>query len=240
MNAIELSIGWFEGESLWNYLFGLTTLRFYVSHDAPWFIAALIPLYLLAPLLYRLIKAFQWKATILLIGVLYLTLTIPPMFNSEILNNVITNVQFVTIRATSFVLGMGLAQAIKNKTEVSIWWFVTLSFLGVVVVALTHHLVYGYIWFTLPLLFALSKLVEYCGKWVSVCTKFIGKISLESYLLNGFLPKVIITVFATYGIVSINNVIPYVAACLLGCSIGYLFHLLSDKLLGIVSNQRLR
>lgn len=237
LNAIEYGMGMYKGLDIWNYLLGLTTLRFYVSHDAPWFIAALLPLYLLAPLFYRLIRKYRWKATLLMIGMLYATLLIPSFFSSDLLNNVISNIQFVTVRATCFVMGMGMGQAIKEKKTINLMWILLLAVNGLLIVALTRHLVYGYFFFTLPLLLLSCWLVEHSGDLLSKSTGFMGKISLESYLLNGSLPKMAIVLFTVLGLSIGNNVFPYLIACILGCALGFTFHIFSSKLINAITKQ---
>ena len=235
LNAIEYGMGMYKGLDIWNYLLGLTTLRFYVSHDAPWFIAALLPLYLLAPLFYRLIRKYRWKATILMLGMLYATLLIPSSFSSDLLNSVISNIQFVTVRATCFVMGMGMGQAIKEKKTINLMWILLLAVNGLLVVLLTRHLVYGYFFFTLPLLGLFCWLIEHGGDLLSKSTGFMGKISLESYLLNGSLPKMAIFLFTVFGLRTGNNVIPYLIACILGCALGFTFHIFSSKLINAIT-----
>lgn len=237
LNAIEYEMGMYKGQDIWNYLFGLTTLRFYVSHDAPWFIAALLPLYLLAPLFYRLIRKYRWKATILMIGMLYATLLIPSSFSSDLLNSVISNIQFVTVRATCFIMGMGMGQAIKEKKTINLLWILLLAANGLLIVLLTRHLVYGYFFFTLLLLVLFCWLIEHGGDLLSKSTRFMGKISLESYLLNGILPKMVIFLFAVFGLSTGNNVIPYWIACILGCALGFSFHIFSSKLIIAITNK---
>ena len=237
LNAIEYGMGMYKGLDIWNYLLGLTTLRFYVSHDAPWFIAALLPLYLLAPLFYRLIRKYRWKATLLMIGMLYATLLIPSFFSSDLLNNVISNIQFVTVRATCFVMGMGMGQAIKEKKTINLLCILLLAVNGLLVVLLTRHLVYGYFFFTLPLLGLFCWLIEHGGDLLSKSTRFMGKISLESYLLNGILPKMVIFLFSVFGLRMGNNIIPYLMSCILGCALGFTFYVFSSKLINAITKQ---
>ena len=237
LNAIEYGMGMYKGLDIWNYLLGLTTLRFYVSHDAPWFIAALLPLYLLAPLFYRLIRKYRWKATILMIGMLYATLLIPSSFSSDLLNSVISNIQFVTVRATCFVMGMGMGQAIKEKKTINLLWILLLAVNGLLIVALTRHLVYGYFFFTLPLLVLFCWLIEHGGDWLSKSVRFMGEISLESYLLNGILPKMVIFLFSVFGLRMGNNIIPYLMSCILGCALGFTFYVFSSKLINAITKQ---
>ena len=152
------------------------------------------------------------------------------------LNNVISNIQFVTVRATCFVLGMGMGQAVKEKKKINLLWILLLTVVGLFAVALTRHLVYGYFFFTLPLLVVFCKLVEHSGDRLRISAGFMGKISLESYLLNGVLPKMIIVIFTALRLCTYKNIIPYLIACLLGCVIGYAFHIISSKLIRVTTN----
>ena len=228
---IQFAFGKQLENGIWNYLFGLSSLRFYVSHDAAWFIAALIPLYLLAPLFYNLIKEFQWKAAILLVLILYLSLLVPTSFRSEMLNKVIENIQFVTIRSTCFVMGMALGQSVKENKQISMWWLIGLTITGIIMIGITRHLVYGYLFFTLPLLFAFLYIIKISRMEVIIFASFMGMISLESYILNGVLPKMMATVMITLGWQTLGGIIPYVVACLLSMPLGYGFYKISDKIL---------
>ena len=234
LHAIEYLMNIHPNQSVGNYLFGLSTLRFYVSHNAPWFIAALIPLYLLAPWFYRLIKTKRWKATVLLIVIMYLLLLFPSSFESSIANEVIDNIQFVVVRATCFVLGMGFGQAVKDQVKISAWWLVIMIIAGIMAMIVTHRLVYSYFFLTLPLIYFFCWMIKRCGEWFKLCAGFMGKISLESYLINSILPKILIIMFAKFGLESGGNVIPYLMACVLGCAIGYIFHAISDKLIHVL------
>lgn len=57
--------------------------------------------------------------------------------------------------------------------------------------------------------------------------QIMGKISLESYILNGVLPKLVVAVFVVLNLPSIGNIIPYIIACLVSIPIGYGFHKIS-------------
>ena len=130
IEIIQFVLGKQLEDGIWNYLFGISSLRFYVSHDAPWFIAALIPLYLFAPWFYRLIKKYKWKAVIALVVLHYVILFIPPEFASELANNVIKNIQFVAVRATCFILGMALGHYVKEGKNISIKWLIYAVIMG--------------------------------------------------------------------------------------------------------------
>ena len=60
---------------------------------------------------------------------------------------------------------------------------------------------------------------------------FMGKISLESYLLNGTLPKIMIMGFISLHMSTLNNIIPYIFACGIGVLLSYIFHNVSSKII---------
>ncbi len=235
IEIIQFVLGKQLEDGIWNYLFGISSLRFYVSHDAPWFIAALIPLYLFAPWFYRLIKKYKWKAVIALVVLHYVILFIPPEFASELANNVIKNIQFVAVRATCFILGMALGHYVKEGKNISIKWLIYAVIMGGAIIAITSHLVYGYFFFTLPLLYILCYVLKKSGEPLKHFSHFMGKISLESYILNGALPKMIITGFVTLNLPTINNVIPYAISCVVGTLLAYIFHKISNKIINSIS-----
>lgn len=231
IELIQFALGKHLKNGIWNYIFGLSSLRFYVSHDAAWFIAALIPLYLFAPWFYRLINKYRWMASILLIITHYIILFIPSKCSSDLINNIIDNIQFVAVRATCFILGMSLGKYIQKGEAISVWWLIGSFIMGLIIIVITQHLVYGYFFFTLPLLIVVCLVFQRCGKWLKNFSCFMGKISLESYILNGSLPQLIISAFVAMKIPTAYNIFPYIIACILGTFLAYGFHKISDKIL---------
>lgn len=59
----------------------------------------------------------------------------------------------------------------------------------------------------------------------------MGKISLESYIFNGFLPTLLISAFLTLNIPTANNFYPYIVACAIGTILSYVFHRISERIL---------
>ena len=102
---------------------------------------------------------------------------------------------------------------------------------GGAAVVLTRHLVYGYFFFTLPLLCVLCYIIQKCTNWISCCAKFMGKISLESYIFNGSLPALMISAFLSLNLPIANNIYPYIIACVLGTILSYVFHRISERIL---------
>ena len=224
-------MGKLKESEIMDYLFGLSSLRFYVSHDAFWFIAALIPLYLFAPAYFLLLRKYGYKAAFVLVLVHYLILLIPPSFQYNLLNNVIENIQFVSVRATCFVLGMALAQSVMDKKYISLKYLFVMVVLGIIAIVMTRHLVYGWFFFTLPSLLSICYVINKLPKMIISFIRLMGDISLESYILNATLPKLIFLLFTAVCIPKAGNIIPYITSCIVSIPIGYCIHSVSDKLL---------
>lgn len=231
MDLILFSMGKLKESEIIDYLWGLSSLRFYVSHDTFWFIAALIPLYLFAPTYFLLLRKYGYKVAFVLILVHYLILLIPPSFQYNLLNNVIENIQFVSVRATCFVLGMALGQSVMDKKHISLKCLFVMVVLGIIVIVMTRHLVYGWFFFTLPLLLSICYVMNKLSKVIISFVRLMGDISLESYILNATLPKLIILLFTAVCIPKAGNIIPYITACIVSIPIGFCIHSVSDKLL---------
>lgn len=234
-DIIKVCSGKSVADNFLDYIFGLSTLRFYVSHDTPWFIAAIIPLYLLAPLFYRLIKKYKWRAFIALITLHYCLLLIPSSVGPVVLNNLIENSQFVIVRATAFILGMALGESVMVGKRISYWWIIGACIMGCVSIGLTRHLVYGYFWFCIPVLVVFCYFINVLGKYIMSFIGFMGNISLESYLLNGIIPSFIVSVFLNFELPLVNGVVSYIVACLISIPIGYGFSRLSNRILSCIN-----
>ena len=215
----------------WDYVLYITSFRFYLSHDAPWFIAVIIPLYLLTPVFFFLIKKFRWYAATIVIFMMWAVLFIDEQSSSDLRNGILENVQFVSVRATSFVFGMALGQSVKSKCHIRLRWLIVLASLGAIVLLLSRHLVYGYFFFTLPVLCLMTCVLKYCNVLLVSFIRFMGTISLESYILNGSLPFIMIKLFAVIGISFQNNLLPYMAACVVGTALGWFIRIFSSIIL---------
>ena len=74
------------------------------------------------------------------------------------------------------------------------------------------------------ILFIMIYILDNCNKSLKTFAGFMGKISLESYILNGALPRMMISLFVFAGNPLIGNVLPYLAACVIGTAVGWGIH----------------
>ena len=228
---LQYCFGTIHFNGLIDFILYISTLRFYTSHSAPWFIAAIIPLYFFAPLFFNLLKRNVWLFASALIIIFYAIHFFPSSYFPESFADIWDNIQFVSIRATCFVLGMSMGQLVKSSKTIPIWLLITLFIIGIVTIYFTKHLVYSYFFFTLPLICSLSFLMELSCDIIRKVMSFMGKISLESYIFNGAIPGIVISLFTMLNLPVFNNILPYLLACVIGIVLSYLFYSISKRIL---------
>lgn len=230
--AIKLYLGLFSSTEIGFIIRYVLTIQFWLSHQGAWFVAAIIPMYLLAPILYKHIRKNSFIA-ILFILICYIVDIIPlQYFDNKKIVDILNNIQFASIRVNCFILGMWIAKKIEQKQNLSIFKLLILIIAGIIAMIITKHMVYCYFFFCLPLLYLLCLIVEYVGKIVNNVFIFFGDITLESYLFNGNLPILIITLFQSIDLNDSNNVLAYLISVILGTFLSYLFHLINIKIIG--------
>ena len=200
------------------WLSNVSTIEFWLTHRAAWFIALLLPLYLIAPLLFRFLKT---NATVKTIGLLVLTYIIA-LFPLKMIGqendycNVFYNIQFVMIRVPSFILGMYMAPYIKANATIKSAWIIPMLIGAMAMFVLTKKPIDTYMFLVLPVMLFWITLfrIKEEGKFNSIC-RFFGGISLESYLWNG-LGIAIIPLMALLRIPDYNNLVMYSLVLIVG------------------------
>lgn len=166
----------------------VSTLSFWIkgSH-LTWYIALILPLYILYPILYKLRKSWEssiWFILFVVIGGELLLKTNNSVF--------LDNCEIAISRVPIFLAGLGCAEQIfKRKTiskaEVCIWFFIfVVSFTVISIFTLDNillHYVYGVLALSFVILYpyvAISIRCSFMEKILSFC----GGISLELYLIH--------------------------------------------------------
>ncbi|WP_455637908.1 acyltransferase family protein [Parabacteroides sp.] len=201
----------------------ISTIQFWINHNGVWFIAALIPLYLVAPGFYKLLQKYGSKAAIIIILLFYIFLFIPRYWFTPALGEILSNVQFVLVRATCFVLGMWMGTYIEQKKQLPPWLLLLMLFAGIIAIAVTKHMVYCYFFFCLPLLYIMCICLKMKLTVRSICS-FFGNISLESYLFNGSIPVFMILIFNYFHIPDYRNIVSYGMAIVVGTFMSVIFN----------------
>ena len=172
----------FTDDTIVNFVLNLTTVSFWLEHKGAWFVAALVPLYLVSPFFYKLVNNGQ--------GIIFLFLVILICtFCDKIIPSygVFLNVNFVLHRLPCFFIGLFSGSYILNKKKINFFSFL-ISVLCLIILLKCMHSVNliseGYIWPSIFILIPFCCCIFNNFKKVGVFFVLLGKISLESYLMN--------------------------------------------------------
>lgn len=223
-----------------NDLLYFSTLTYWTDHKGFWFIALLVPLYIITPFVYRLLEKFKNRiiiGMIIILLLLYLS-TFQDKNYQELMDAVIYNTIYAFKRATNFILGMMVAPYVKQNKRINVWVTIAIfSSLFLLQVVLRQMLnIYLFCnWCLTPILLIvfcklLSKL-DHKGKLY--CTlMWFGSASLESYITNGCTQGIA----RWFALQNPNNDIfyghytEYSIVIVLGIVTAYIFHGWSQKI----------
>lgn len=159
---------------IWEYLFRLSTLSYWKDQTGAWFVAVLVPLYLLTPLWNKFHD--NKIASIVLTVVAFSTMSfLPGPYKSAF------------SQAAFFFVGFWLGRCIYDGVVLSS----RMLYCGIALFGILLGCYYlfgiGHLMaiIILPLVFAFCWILEWINaKWLHHFFEFFGSISLESYLLN--------------------------------------------------------
>ena len=222
-----------HGMPIHQALFELSTLSYWVNHQGAWFIAMLIPVYALTPFHYRICNKVKNPVlySLLLIAFVVVISALNYPVESTACQMVIDNVKQVLYHLPSFLIGFMLAPLAKAGKKISYFW---MSILPLALVAIMKVMQCGY-WpefLVLPFVAVCCPTFKYMGKIISSILNFFGKISLESYLLNGVVGTWIIWYLPNLYNSPMNKggYLSYFIVCVVGTVLAHLIHLMCDKL----------
>lgn len=204
-------------------LYNLSTLSFWTHHQSAWYVALLIPLYLLSPLFYKLSNALIIKQIAVggvILAILSQSLS---MLHTSNDNEIWTNITFCLCRTTSFFMGMALTPLVKSEKKINVL-YVLLCFLPAYFLChkIASHETFQVLQ-TIPIVAILVWLLEKVSKdnYFKKIIAWFGMISLESYLFNVYL-----NAFTKQ--IGINS---YLLVIISGIILSAIFHYLSEKLI---------
>ena len=210
----------------------LTLISYWKYHDCAWFLAVLIPLYAISPLIYRFLlwRNKVWQNAALM--ALPLTL-IPVLQTGEV---VVDTIIHHLPDAMAFIIGMVSAFYAKKQTSVNVLWFILGGVICVSLFFLQHRnystWYLGLNFFILPMLLLIIKRYDIKWNWLL----WLGTISLESYLTNTTLPSYVKMIPWHHLSIDINfgNYLGYGIVIIGGLIWAYLIHKLSAVIIKII------
>lgn len=182
----------YQGGSFIDFILRVTTISFwYPPHEGMWFIAMIIPLYLLSPVVFGVVKKLkhQW-----IVFIYYIVILIAMILFGKY--STLSDDYFY--KAIFFFIGMWMAPAIKESKRVN--WilliFTTLPFWFIARYILILKDI-PRVLFLFPTFLLLScAIYEYLSRYskniVSKLSVFLGKISLELYLTHVYFAGLLI------------------------------------------------
>lgn len=167
-----------------------TTIGFWFGDSCVWFIAAIIPMYLLSPLMLCIMNQkfinIKVGGAILALFVIQILHKRGVFCNTAAMQHIM---QAVTV-APSFVLGFYMSPFIAEKKILAAKQVVMIVIAVVALWVALYILLKVKSYWLFMLLFAalLCKLLDHCHRFIPAVLAFLGAISLESYLFNTSLP----------------------------------------------------
>ena len=103
--------------SLRDAILSLTTLDYWIAHKGAWFVALLIPLYFLSPVIFKVLSGKKMSGGLVLMTVCIIWIS---NINADKLccSNIISNIQFVLQRVPSFLIGMAIGKLCKEDCDI--------------------------------------------------------------------------------------------------------------------------
>lgn len=214
-----------------DFFYYYSTVSFWTKHFGAWYVALLIPLYIITPLMGKAIDICRYRW--LPISIIAILLALGGAANGEATtyDSVIKNIQFVVCRIPCFVFGYGLAPAVKVAKR--------LPWISAPAMLITYFAC-GRLPFlrdiNFNLLLALPTMMLACvllKKLTGLCRplKWLGEISLESYLANVYLGYLFGTFTWTIGGADINRrgYFSYACVVIFGILLAYAVNRLCDR-----------
>ena len=214
---------WFE----WFYVFSLLSY-WDGSGGVAWFLSVLIALYFISPFIY---KSLLSRGNVLINAAIIAIIVCVFYFLKP------TNVTFRLICSNmpnllAFTLGMTLGYFTTLNKAVNFWWFVLGGSMAIALFFIRHHeahmLHLGTCMMVLPVLVWLLN----CTRRGHASLRWVGKISLESYLTNGALPRIVALIpWGAAAWLNTGNYLGYSIVIVAGLFLAWVMHIMAEPII---------
>lgn len=178
------------------FLKRVSFISFWTRGWGVWYIAMLIPLYFITPIIIKLLSG-NGKIIWFLLLMLFTEIFAYIGFGG---GRDLYYCRFMVSRLPSFLIGIFMAQAIcEGEKKISLWWILVIPLIAYFILrGVNHHFGtrFFYLWL-LPLPF--STLMVWLVRrfeWLQKMSNFMGRISLEAYCTHAFVPACIVRAFS--------------------------------------------
>lgn len=205
----------------------ITTIAYWTRGGGVWFVGAIIPLYFIVPWWHKLLngKAWSWIPSLMV----FIALLCFGSFRH------LGEVAF-------FFVGYELGHHVKEGTKINMIYWVLLPILLYVVCHVVQQLdwVPRSLLLVIPFLLLAAVFFDKVWGWVKKPFRFMGRISLESYMANVMLPAVFALVpWAVNGVnYNVGNRVLYLCVVVFGILLGCLVNSVSRQIVGRLTNAK--
>lgn len=216
-----------DSENIWIFLSNISTFSYWTKHEGAWFVAMLIPLYLITPLLARVIDCHnnRFVPTIIICLLLVIIACLPA--DNIVMNNILHCIRHIPSYILGYWIGkMVFQKQVIDKQMLAMCWGGVLLYSILILTSISKN------WLLMiPVTVFFSYIINRRSEFVSNnVLSFMGTISLESYLMNIYLPVVLRKIgykdFLSY--YDEGNYLFYLTVIVLGILLAFLGHLFSQ------------
>ena len=225
--------------SLRDAILSLTTLDYWIAHKGAWFVALLIPLYFLSPVIFKVLSGKKMSGGLVLMTVCIIWIS---NINADKLccSNIISNIQFVLQRVPSFLIGMAIGKLCKEDCDIKDSRLQIFATGGVILYIVCYFQIRNIFtgWMViLPLILILVKFLDYFPS-LSNHLESIGKISLESYLTNIYINHFLCVLIPSRikHAIFYGRYLEYLIVIVLGLGIAFWVNRVSTRTIASVTN----
>lgn len=217
--------------SVVDFLLRFSTIGYWMGKGGAWFVAFLVPLYLVSPLWHKIMSKTHYKLLFTLLIIVFMI----------VLGHLIPSYSVAIHKGMFFFVGYYLATytMISNKYRISYFWIYVVS--GILIIASRVFPSLFYLPWFWPLLFPCMTMVcDICKiPWLHPLKNiqsFMGGICYESYLTNVSLPAVIPAFSLFVGNVDIagGGYLRYLLIVVTGILLSYYLNKVNKHLLSLI------
>lgn len=225
-----------NNKNIIEFFYYLSTSAYWFEHYGAWYVALLIPLYAVTPIMAKLIdkSKHRFQTSIFFVIVIVVLSRVPVNVQSLTVFNLLENIQFVLCRVPLYIMGYAIGPCVKEKKQIP-WIYV----LGLVMIQVIMgkipiiNMVYRSGLLAFALSAGLCMALEKCKiDVVRGVLQWFGDISLESYLANIYIAYLLSLVSWKFGKfdMSKGNYVYYGCVVIIGILIAYYVRLIYDFL----------
>ena len=219
----------FEGKPVSQAILDITNIDWWINGKGTWYVSLILLLYLVSPLLYKILYEGRYKWLILIV----LSLGVLIIFQDNP-NSVFHYIANAIKRPPAFFIGIAIAPLVKKGIKVNLPLLLLLSTLLFICGTIALPLGFCKWLMILPIALILAWIIDKVHSLRALLV-FLGTISLESYLTNITLGDILNhKSWIIYGYdLSYGHYLEYIVVIFVGVLLAWVFNNISNRILKI-------